>query len=112
MYAVILSILCIAIDTPGPDSPHCFLGNNATKTAPVGVMIVSINYNSSGQNCTEFGGCHLIDDTKDATIADAVHSDTKIANVTLNITKEGIYTVNCSLVNDITSTILIQVTRK
>lgn len=75
-------------------------------------MIVSINYNSSGLNCTEFGGCHLINDTKDATVADAVHSDTKIANVTLNFTEEGFYTVNCSLVNDITSTIQIQVTCK
>lgn len=111
MYAVILSIFCIAIDTPGPDSPHCFLGNNATKTAPVGEMIVSINYNSSGPNCDEFGGCCLIDDTEDMELP--VSGDTKIANIALNFTIEGIYIVNCSLASQIvTSTIQIQVTRK
>lgn len=75
-------------------------------------MIVSIYYNSSGLNCNEFGGCHLINETKDETIVDAVNSDKKIANITLSFTKEGCYTLNCSLANEIASTIQIQVTRK
>lgn len=111
MYAVILSVISIATETPDLQSV-CSFENNDTETAPVGGMIFTIEYNNS---CV-LRGCHLIENEPRNTKDVSVFNHPGIASIALNFTEEGYNTLNCSLcLNETictTSTIQIQVTRK